>query len=195
MLSGCADVSEPVNDVPAVEDSDGDGYIDAIEHKFGSDPHNATSIPDIMVHEEVAFSDSGLIVAGNEGILIGTCGMQGTIDTAHFEWDIQAPEGARKVHVTDLVFTASLPATMLELDIYVFDPEGNDITPGTTTMTIPPQRTDTIAIEGKHPAGTYTIEVRGCLGSGEVDLDASGLLGYEPDVESLLAEPVASAEA
>ncbi len=185
-LSGCAEASEPFDPVQSIDDSDGDGYIDAVEAKYGSDPMNATSVPDVMVHEDIQFSGSGMMMAAVESPLDG-CGAQGSIDVVTLKWLIEAPANTTKHHVMDLVFTAHLPQTMAELDIYVFDPSGKDLTPGTTTMTVPPQRTDSISIDGKHPVGEYTIELRGCAGTGNVQLDATGVLGYEPDADSLLA--------
>lgn len=183
VLAGCASES-PESAPDADMDTDGDGFPDVLEEKVGSDPFDDQSVPDLTVHEAVSFAGTGMIVAGSEVFGMG-CGVHGTVDTFVLLWPIQAPANVTRPHVTDLAFTARLPPTMLELDLHVYAPNG-DLLTAPTTMTLPPSDTDTVAIEGKHEVGEYRIEVRGCLGSGEVAVEGTGTLGYTPDMETLL---------
>lgn len=182
-LSGCAS-DDPGEPVDPLADSDGDGFPDSLELEYESDPHNTTSVPAVIVHEPISFTDTGMILFGTEVVETG-CGVHGDIDTAVLTWSIQGPANATDVHVVDLSFTATLPPTMIELDIFVFGPDGTQLTEA-TTASIPPIKTDTVVVDGKQPVGDYRIEIRGCEGSGEVKLDATGTLGYMPSVEELL---------
>ncbi len=184
LLSGCASESSPPIPEDPDKDTDGDGFTDAFEKAQGSDPKNATSIPDIRVRMPVDFSGSGTIV-GDEVVGTGqACGGRVAQDTATFTWSITAPQNATGIHVTGLTFTITLSATLIEADIAVFDPTGALIT-APTTMTIPPSKTDTATADGTFSAGDYRIEVRGCVGAGNIDLVANGVLSYLPDPSTL----------
>jgi hypothetical protein len=174
-VAGCAEDSDPID--PAMTDSDGDGYMDAVETEAGTDPDNATSFPAPQrIEEAITFSGAGTILVGNEDPLAG-CATLDVPDTVVLTWDISAPDNATSVRVTDMSFTATYPASMPEGDIFVFDPAGNGIT-ASTAAAIPPQSTDTVTAPGPHGAGAYRIEIRGCVGSGDITLAASATLSY-----------------
>lgn len=183
-LAGCVEDSDPVDAETA--DRDGDGFTDAAETAAGTDPDDPDSFPaPVRTEEPISFSGSGLIVMGNEGLGVGPeCG--GVLpdpvpDSVSFTWSIQAPSNATDAQVRDLSFTATYPATMPEGDIYVYDPDGNLLSETTTFPLPPPAATsfeDTVTIEGLHKPGDWRIDVRGCLGAGEISLAGSATLSY-----------------
>ncbi len=185
LLSGCAADPAPVAATDPTTDSDADGVPDSVETRLGTDPFNATDVPVLRVQEAVTFSGDGMIIGGNELFgVAGTCGGRIAQDTAVFTWLIEAPKNTTGARVSALTFTATYPATMPEGDIYVFDPEGNQLT-DSTGAAIPPTSTDTVRADGVLPAGEYRIEVRGCLGAGNVQMDAEGVLSYLRDPTTL----------
>ena len=152
-----------------------------------ADDADATDLPTQTVEETITFSNSGLIMAGNEdagttGAGCGNTAPDPVVDRLSWEWVIEAPDGATNAKVSDLVFTATYPATMPEGDIFVYNPDGQQMTDATTfnpNDAPGPEYYDTVTVEGKHAIGTWRIDVAGCLGSGEVSLDATAVLSYD----------------
>jgi hypothetical protein len=182
-LAGCVEGTEPAD--PETADTDGDGFTDAAETAAGSDPKNNASVPaQVRISEEVTYANTGMIIGGVEDVATGAgCGAAVPTGTATFTWAISVPEGATAGRVSDLSFTAGYPISMPEGDIYVFDPEGTLLTDSTGAQ-LPPADPmniqDTVEAAGNHPLGEYRIEVRGCVGAGEVSMEATATLSYVP---------------
>jgi hypothetical protein len=189
LLAGCVDESPAID--PETNDADGDGFTDAVETRAGTDPTNATSLPvPARVSESISFSGSGMIIGGVDDLGTGDgCGGPVESGTLSMVWKIESPTNVTNVQVSGLIFTATYPSTMPEGDIFVFSPTGEQLT-AATPMTVPPASTDMVTVEGNHPAGDYTIEIRGCAGAGEVSLVASGTLAYTPgEFAAIEAQP------
>lgn len=181
LLAGCAG-DAPTNDLSnSMADADGDGFVDAVEIKYGSDPHNATSMPDVMMHKDISFSTTVTNVVGT-GVPSVQCPAD-QVNSKTVVWTIVAPEGnVSDVHAAMLEFTITGTATVNDADLFVYGPEGGLIGSGTGSTA-----SETVTVNGHQPIGDYTIEVRGCSGVGNVNVDAKGMLGWIPSTEDLLA--------
>lgn len=178
LLAGCA--STPASDLSgSLADADGDGFLDAVEVAYGSDPENATSIPDVQERKDVSFSDTASVVG--TGVPSVQCPAD-DVNTDVLEWTVDAPPGnLTDVHVAGLAFKAEGAATVNDVDLFVFGPEGDYLGSATGSTA-----SETIEIPGKRPVGTYRIEARGCSGAGDVAIQATGILAWIPSNEDLL---------
>lgn len=178
-LSGCANVEDP-DFASSMVDTDGDGVIDAIEVKYGSDPDNATDVPHLMKHADVSYTNTVQVVGnGVPGVQCDPTPVSSQVMT----WTIEAPPGnVTNVHVGHLEFTITSAATVNDADIFVTGPDG------ATASATSGAASETASFNGHQPVGDYTIEIRGCSGAGDVTVDATGSLGWLPSEADLLAE-------
>ncbi len=181
-LAGCAGDAKAPDMSTSLEDADGDGFVDALEIKYGSDPLNATSIPDVMVHEDISFSDAVANLVG-QGIPSQICPTT-DLSSKRVVWTISAPPGnVTEVHAANLEITISSTSTMNDADLFVYGPGGELMASGTG-----PTGTETVSLPGHNPIGDYTIEVRACSGAGDVSIAGKGQVGWIPDLATLMAD-------
>ncbi len=181
MLAGCAGGPAQTDLSQSLQDTDGDGVIDAIEVLYGSDPRNATSVPDLMVHKDISFATTVANVVGT-GVPSVQCPAD-PVNTKTVVWTITPPMGnVSQVHAANLVFTITGMTTVNDADLFIYGPDGN-LAGSATGSTA----SETVTLAGHRPVGDYTIEVRACSGAGNVDVDATGMLGWIPSQDDLLA--------
>lgn len=175
LLSGCSGSPEP----SATADGDADGFVDAVERKFGSDPRDNASLPQVERTQAVDFSDAVQVVG------TGVPGVQCPADPVNSQvltWSVGADTGAaRSAWVTDLEFSIQGAATVNDVDLFVSGPGGSV---GSATGST---NAETVAAKGSRALGDYAIEVRGCSGAGEVTVTASGIVHWIPGDDELLA--------
>ena len=177
VLPGCVGPDEPA---PGA-DLDGDGFIDEVETKFGSDPLDNASLPDVTRSEAVTFSDTVQVVG--TGVPSVQCPAD-MVNSQVLTWTVAADVGnATRAWVTDLVFEVTGAATVNDVDLFVTDPEGRDLGSGTGST-----NAEAVSVRGERPLGDYTIEVRGCSGAGDVAVAASGTVHWIPSAAELLAD-------
>jgi hypothetical protein len=185
MLAGC---TEDGATAPTLDDADGDGFPDAVELKAGSDPRNATSLPDLAQEMTVTFADAGSITLGADTTTAtGSCG--GNVEMLAVNqhgWTVEAPANATDAWVSHLTVMLTLtdPANV-DSDIYVL--AGGQIIAQATTFNAETGPTDTATFDGALPPGELVLEVRGCSGSGGYTLDGEATLMYVPSFEDYLA--------
>lgn len=181
LMAGCASESGP-SEPEAGVDSDGDGFWDAVELKFGTDPDNATAFPSVAEHEAVDFSDTLTQMVG-VGVPTVQCPQEDGVSAKSATWTIEEPEGnVTGVHVADLSFRAVGAATVNDVDLFVSGPDGSlgSATSGSAD--------ETIDVASKQAPGDYTLLAVVCSGGGDVELEASGQLGWTPSNEDLLSD-------
>ncbi len=176
LMAGCADA--PTEDLASMEDADGDGFIDAVEIKYGSDPADAESVPDVMVH--VPASKSTSVQTVGTGVPSVQCPAD-AVNSQMVPFLLEAPAGGRDAHIADLVVKITGDVTVNDVDLFVYSPSGDLLGSGTSGA-----NTETVEVPGHQETGEYQIEVRGCSGAGDVTVDASALIGWIPSDEELL---------
>ncbi len=179
-LAGCADAPAETDLSTSMADADGDGFWDAVEIKYGTDPNNATDFPDVMQHVPVEFKQTVQNVVGT-GVPSVQCPAD-AVNSRILTWTIEAPEGnVTDPHVGHFTVTIVGGTGVNDVDLFVTNPDGQ--TQSATGSTA----TETIEFPGHQPFGDYTIEVRGCSGAGNVDVDGSAMIGWTPSQDDLLA--------
>jgi hypothetical protein len=177
LLSGCSGSEAPS---PATADRDGDGFVDAVEERFGSDAGDNASVPDVARSQAVDFSDTVQVVG------TGVPTVQCPADIANSQvltWTVTADTGAsNRTWVSDLSFSIQGAATVNDVDLFVTGPSG-DVGSATGST-----NAETVTASGPRPLGDYSIEVRGCSGAGDVEVTASGVVHWIPDTDELLAD-------
>lgn len=177
-LAGC--VAE--DEAPATADGDGDGFSDAVEARFGSDPRDNASMPEVGKAEPVSFDESVNVVG--TGVPSVQCPAD-AVNSQILTWTVAAATGnATRAWVSDLVFEVSAAATVNDVDLFVTGPDGKELGAATGSTS-----SESIAVRGERPLGDYQIEVRGCSGSGEATVVASGTVHWIPSEAELLSEP------
>jgi hypothetical protein len=175
LLSGCS--GEPA---PAAGDQDADGFMDAVEEKFGSDPRDNASLPQVERTKAVEFGESVRTVG------TGVPGVQCPADPVNSQvltWTVGADTGAsNQTWVTDLTFEATGAMTVNDVDLFVTGPDGGQVGAATGST-----NAETVTAGGSRPLGDYRIEVRGCSGAGDVQVHASGVVHWIPSDAELLA--------
>ena len=175
LLSGCS--GEPV---PASEDSDADGFVDAVEAKLGTDPRDNTSLPAVEKTQAITFSESVQIVG--TGVPTVQCPAD-MVNSQTLTWTVAAETGqSNRTWVSGLTFGISGAMTVNDADLFVTGPSGSQVGSATGTT-----NQETISVGGKQPLGDYVIEVRGCSGAGEVTVTASATVHWIPSDAELLA--------
>ena len=120
---------------------------------------------------EVTFEDTVQTVG------TGVPGVQCPADAVNSQtvtWRVTGYEGKPEDSwVTDLVFGLSGAASVNDVDLFVTGPDGTAIGSATGST-----NQETVESAGPHPVGDYAIEVRGCSGTGDVTVTASGLVHW-----------------
>lgn len=166
LLAGCFDASEPESD-----DRDGDGYPNDTEIGAGSDPDDATSIPQLDHQDDVSFTDT--VTTVGTGVPTVQCPAD-ALNSQVLTWNIEEPPGdVTNVRVTDLTFSLTAELPVNDVDLFVTGPSGQSLGSATGSSA-----DETIEVSGSHPTGAYSIEVRGCSGAGEVQVMASGIVRW-----------------
>jgi hypothetical protein len=183
LLAGCVEDPADAPGPPGTVDTDGDGYSDAVEAKFGSDPANATSVPDVVRHEDVDYANTVQVVG--TGVPSVQCPAD-DVNSQTMVWNVTAKVGdARMAWVENLTFAVQGEMTVNDVDLFVAGPDGSSLGSGTSGA-----NSETVTVSGTHALGDYTIEVRGCSGAGDATVTGSGTVRWFPsDAELLAAEP------
>lgn len=177
LLAGCVSSGDP----PGSEDQDADGFADAVEDRFGSDPRDNASLPQVERTQPVEFAQTVQTVG--TGVPTVQCPAD-MVNSQSLEWTVTADVGdATRSWVQDLEFSVQGAATVNDVDLFVTGPDGGDLGSATGST-----NAETVTVGGQRPLGTYTIEVRGCSGAGEVDVAASGVVHWIPSDSELLAD-------
>lgn len=175
LLSGCSGEPEP-----KAGDSDGDGFVDAVEAKLGTDPRDDSSLPAVEKAQAITLSESVQVVG--TGVPTVQCPAD-MVNSQTVTWSVTAETGqSNRTWVSDLTIGISGAMTVNDADLFVTGPGGSQVGSATGST-----NQETITLGGRQPLGDYVIEVRGCSGAGDVAVTGSATVHWIPSDAELLA--------
>lgn len=108
-------------------------------------------------------SESGTILLSSEDPVNAQCGLAGEgIDMATHTFEVPADVDGTAAKAKDFTLTLTMDTTGLDLDLFLLDAAGNELS-SSTEFNAQGAPTETVTAKTLAP-GTYTIEVRSCTG-------------------------------
>lgn len=146
-------------------------------------PETVDETPEWVPHQGTASIGTTAILLGT-GVPSVQCEPNAASSLVQ-EWDLQLlADNATDIYVTNLTFELTAEDTVLDADLFVTNPQGQGWSATGSTAQ------ETITLPGRQTTGTYTMELRACLGYGRVSVDGYGTVHWMGPPDDVTSTPM-----